>query len=259
MHHLGMTTLVLLPGLACDGEVWEGVLGALRGAGAVGTAGAAGAAASGLRCVVSDVHFRAPSLPAMASLLLESHAGPLVLAGHSMGGMVALEALRQAPDRIGGAALLGSTARPDTPELVRLRTEACALFEQGRAEEVLRANVAFAFDPANLGEGAPDPGLVARYFALVLRAGAAQLVAQNRAVMARADQRPHLGAVRCPLLVACGRADLLTPPECSEEIAAAVPGAELHLLDGCGHMLTLEQPAAVAALLAGWLRNLRLS
>jgi pimeloyl-ACP methyl ester carboxylesterase len=246
-----MTTVVLLPGLACDGEVWTGVLRALDAPGRP--------ARRGLPCVVSDVHFHAPTVPAMAALLLAGHAGPLVLVGHSMGGMVALEALRQAPDRVVAAALLGSTARPDTPELVVLRTEACALFEQGRAEEVLRANVAFAFDPSNVGERAADPGLVARYFALVLRAGAAQLVAQNRAVMTRADQRPHLGAIRCPLLVACGRADLLTPPECSEEIATAVPGAELHLLDGCGHMLILERPDAVGALLAAWLGNLRVS
>jgi pimeloyl-ACP methyl ester carboxylesterase len=236
-----MTSVILLPGLACDGEVWAGVQPAL-----------------GVPCRVADVHFRAPTLPAMAALLLAENPGPLVLVGHSMGGMVALEALRQAPGRIAAAAVLGSTARPDTPELVRLRSEACELFAQGRAEEVLRANIAFAFDPANVGEAGGEAGrtLVARYFALVLRAGAEALIAQNRAVMARADLRPHLGAIRCPLLVACGRADLLTPPACSEEIAAAVPGAELHLLDGCGHMLTLEQPARVGALLAGWLERL---
>lgn len=230
-----MTRVILLPGLACDDEVWAGVQPAL-----------------GVPCKVADVHFREATLPAMAARLLAEQPGPLVLVGHSMGGMVALEALRQAPGRITAAAVLGSTARPDTPELVRLRTEACELFAAGHAEEVLEANLLFAFDPASLR----GTSLADDYVALVLRAGAEQLIAQNRAVMARADLRPHLGAIRCPLLVACGRADLLTPPECSEEIAAGVPGAELHLLDGCGHMLTLEQPERVGALLAGWLRRL---
>jgi pimeloyl-ACP methyl ester carboxylesterase len=188
----------------------------------------------------------------MAAALLAELPGPLVLVGHSMGGMVAQHAVRRARERIVGLALLATTARPDTPELVQLRTEACALFAAGRIDEVLRANVAFAFHP----EHAADPARVARYFAIVQRAGAAQLIAQNHAVMARDDARGHLAAIdtrRCPLLVLCGEADLLTPPEVSREIAQAVPGAELHVLPGCGHMLTLEQPEAVAQHLAAWL------
>ena len=74
--------------------------------------------------------------------------------------------------------------------------------------------------------------------------------------MARADLRPTLPALRCPLLVVCGRSDLLTPPACSEEIAAVVPGADLVLLDDCGHLLTMEKPEAVNQLLLDWLASL---
>ena len=115
--------------------------------------------------------------------------------------------MRQAPQRVKALALLASSARPDTPELIRLRSDAIELFEQGRMREVLQANLAFAFDPAHAAALAP------RYLAMIERAGAAQLIAQNRAVMARADPRPLLPQIACPTLVVCGESDLLTPPE----------------------------------------------
>lgn len=221
-------TTLLLPGLACDAALFEPQLDALPGA------------------RVTDVHTRHPTLPAMAAALLAEHPGPLALAGSSMGGMLALEAWRQAPERVRGLALLGSSARADTPELLQLRREGIAAFEAGRMDELLRANLAFAFHPAHaaaLGE---------RYLAMMRRAGAAQLVAQNRAVMAREDLRPLLPAIACPLLVAVGEDDMLAPPACSAEIAAAVPQARLLRLPRCGHLLTWEQPAAVSAALAAW-------
>jgi pimeloyl-ACP methyl ester carboxylesterase len=187
----------------------------------------------------------------MALTLLAEHEGPLVLAGTSMGGIVALEVFRQAPQRVAALALLGSSARPDTPALVRLRSEAIALFEQGRVEEVLRANLPFAFHPSRQG----DAALVSAYFEMIDRAGATQLVRQNRALMARPDSRPLLPRLRCPLLVACGDADALTPPECAREIAAAVPHARLEILPACGHLLTWEQPQAVNGLLLEWLEG----
>lgn len=232
-----MSRLLLIPGLACDSSVWRDQLPVL---------------AAHWQAEVTDVATRCASIEAMAATLLGEHAGPLLLCGASMGGMVAMEAARQAPARVRGLALLGTSARPETPEMQALREQAMALFAQGRAEEVLRANVAFAFDRQH-----PDlKSLSARYVALVLAAGTEQLVQQNRAVIARPDARLHLPRVRCPTLVVTGLADSLTPPECAREIAQLVPGAELHLLPHCGHMLTMEQPAAVNALLQGWLARL---
>lgn len=235
-------TLVFLPGLANDAEVWADMRARLQAAVTPATLPLLAAAR------VSDVHMRHATLPAMAAALLAEIDGPLLLVGHSMGGMVAQHAARQAPGRVVALALLASTARPDTPELVRLRTEACEHFAAGRVDEVLRANVPFAFHPDN----AADPALVARYFAIVRRAGAAQLIAQNRAVMAREDLRPQLPAIACPTLVLCGDADALTPPEFAREIAAAVPEARCEIVPRCGHMLTLEQPEAVARALGRW-------
>ena len=228
----GMPPLILLPGMACDAELWQAQLPLL---------------AARRPVQVADVHARADSLPAMAALLLAEHTGDLWLAGCSLGGMLAMEVARQAPQRVRGLALLGTTARPDTPELLALRSQAIAQFEQGQVAPLIRANALFAFHPDHVA------ALTERYLAMILRAGAPGLIRQNRAVMARQDQRPHLPALACPTLVVGGLDDLLTPPDCAREIAAAIPGARLHLLPRCGHMLTWEQPQAVSALLDDWL------
>ena len=124
------------------------------------------------------------------------------------------------------------------------------MFAAGRMDEVLRANVLFAFHP----HGARAPGLVERYLSMIRRAGAAQLIQQNRAVMARADNRPYLPRIECPVLLACGEADLLTPPEHAREMAALMHHAQLEMVPGAGHMLTMEQPERVTALLMRWLK-----
>ena len=232
-----MTRLVFLPGLACDARLWHAQHAAV---------------APAFHPVVSDVHMRHDGIEAMARALLAEHDGTLVLCGASMGGMIAMEAARQAPGRIAGLALLGTSPRPETPEMFRLRESAIGLFERGEARELIEFNANFAFHPKQ----AADKALVRRYVEMVMDAGVAQLVGQNRAVMQRPDARTHLGAVRCPVLVLCGDTDRLTPPECSREIAECVPHAELHWLPDCGHMLTMEKPAPVNALLADWLARL---
>ena len=233
-----MLSVILLPGMACDATLFQHQAAAL------------GAIA---RVQVADVHTRCASLPEMAATLLAEHPGEHVFVGASMGGMVALAAQRQAPGRVRAMALLGSTARPDTPEMIRLRTQACELFAAGRMDEVLRANTLFAFHPT----AALAPGLVARYVAMISRGGAEALIRQNRAVMARPDSRPGLPAVRCPVQIAVGEADQLTTPEHAREMAALMPHARLEIVPGAGHMLTMEQPERVSALLLHWLAGLK--
>jgi pimeloyl-ACP methyl ester carboxylesterase len=232
-----MTQLVLLPGLAANAVMWQHQLTALSGP---------------LNPTVTDVHSRFDTLPAMAQALLAEHAGELMLCGASMGGMLAMEVVRQAPQRIRGLALLGTNARPETPEMHTLRENAIALFEQGRAKELLTANVLLAFHP----DQSKNKALTRSYLDFVLQAGTVQLIRQNRAIMSRPDARQHLPLVTCPTLVMCGDSDQLTPPECSREIAALVPGAELVMLDRCGHMLTMEKPVEVNAALLAWLARL---
>jgi pimeloyl-ACP methyl ester carboxylesterase len=229
-------SLILLPGLAGDAVMWRHQVTGL----------------ADWQPQVSDVHMRHATIPEMAAALLARHAGPLVLCGASMGGMVAMEAVRQAPDRVRGLALLGTSARPEDEEFRVVREKAIVLFEQGRTREVIEPNAAMAFHPRH----AQDAELVASYVDFVLRAGDRQLVRQNRAVIARPDARVHLPQVRCPTLVLCGADDQLTPPDRSREIASLVPGAQLVLLPDCGHMLTMEQPDPVNAQLRRWLQQL---
>ncbi len=232
-------TVVLIPGLACDASLLAPQAQAL--------------VAAGHTVHTSLAHFHGPALPDMAARLLAEGAGPLVLVGASMGGMVALHAALQQPARVRGIALLGSTARADTPELIALRRQACSHFAAGRMDDVLRANVAFAFHP----NAARDPGLVARYLAMVRRAGPEALIRQNEAVMARPDLRPQLGDIACPLLALVGEADLLTPPAHAREIVDLVATARLEIVPGAGHLLSWEQPARVNALLLDWLDALK--
>lgn len=234
-----MTQLLLLPGLAGDAAMWRAQLDAL----------------ADFAPRVTDVHTRFGTIAQMAAALLQENDGELVLCGASMGGIVAMEVARQAPQRLRGLALLGTDARPETPDMQALREAAIELFAQGRAAEVIEPNVALAFHPDN----AARPALVQAYLDFVLAAGAQQLIAQNRAIIGRPDARRHLPQVGCPVLVMCGEADQLTPPECSQEIAALVPAAELVMLPGCGHMLTMERPEAVNAELRRWLQSLLFS
>ena len=231
-----MPRLIFLPGLACDSAMWQAQQAAMP---------------AHLLACVTDVHARYDTLEAMADTLLAEHVGELILCGASMGGMLAMEVARQAPARIRGLALLGTSARPEDAATRALREAAIVLFEQGRMAEVLKANLPLAFDASR----AADTALHQSYLDMIGRAGAAQLVAQNRAVIARPDALAHLGGLRCPVLVLCGESDQLTPPERSREIAMTIAGAELALLPQCGHMLTMEQPEAVNARLLDWLER----
>ena len=232
-----MTQLILLPGLASNAVMWRDQLAVLP---------------PRWDPHVTSVHSRFATITEMAAALLEEHPGELVLCGASMGGIVAMEAARLAPQRLRGLALLGTNARPETDAMRRLREEAIGFFKNGRSAEVLRANLPLAFH----ADHARDARLARTYLDFVLAAGDTQLINQNRAIMSRPDARTFLPGLRCPLLVLCGDSDQLTPPECSREIAALVPQAELGLIARCGHMLTMEQPASVNQLLLAWLETL---
>ena len=228
-----MTQLLFLPGLASNGVMWQHQLPVMP---------------RRLDAQVTDVHARFDTIPAMATGLLAQYGGDLILCGASMGGILAMEAVRQAPQRVKALALLGTNARPETSDMRAMREGAIKLFEQGRAREVLTFNLPLAFHPSR----AKDSLLTQTYLDFVMAAGADQLISQNRAIMSRPDARLHLPQVACPTLVMCGDSDQLTPPDCSREIAALIPGAELVMVAQCGHMLTMEQPGAVNAALQAW-------
>jgi len=171
------------------------------------------------------------------------------LAGLSMGGYVAFEVMRQAPERVIGLALLDTSARADTPEQSRSRMEFISLAERGRFLGVTDALLPRLVHPSRLR----DRELVETIKQMAKNVGKEAFIRQERAIMSRPDSWPLLRKIACPTVVLCGRQDVLTPLERHEEIAEAVSGATLEIIENCGHLSTLERPVEVGAALKRWL------
>jgi pimeloyl-ACP methyl ester carboxylesterase len=165
-----------------------------------------------------------------------------------MGGYVALEILRQAPQRVERLALLNTNARPDTPESTANRKRLMALAETD-FPAVIRTLLPKIMSEAHLS----DADMVGGITEMALGMGKEAFARQERAIIGRVDSRPHLGAIRCPTMVVAAREDAIMPMELLEELAKAIPGARLRVVDKSGHMAPIEQPAEVSKLLMEWL------
>jgi pimeloyl-ACP methyl ester carboxylesterase len=166
-----------------------------------------------------------------------------------MGGYVALEIMRRAPERVSRLALLDTSARTDTAEQAQRRREAIRLAEVGRFNDVVDRMLPNLVHPDRLS----DEGLVSAIRAMAARLGKDGFLRKQRAITGRVDGRPHLPRIACPTLVLCGREDASTPLPLHEEMAALVPGARLEVVERCGHMSAMERPAEVTAALRRWL------
>ncbi len=234
-------TLVLLPGLVCDRAVWEAQIARLS---------------RQRDCLVVD-YGEADSLTAMARRVLECAPGRFSLAGHSMGGRVALEVMRTAAQRVTRLALLdtGYQARPEGPvgeaeAATRHRLLGIASSRGMRA--MGREWVQGMVHPERLA----DEPLIEAILAMIERRTPAVFAAQVRALLDRPSAESVLSSIRCPTLVVCGRQDSWSPLARHEAMARIVPGARLEVIEDSGHMVTLEQPEQVSAALAGWLGEL---
>ena len=193
------------------------------------------------------------SIAALASsALANAPAERFALVGLSMGGYVALQIMRQAPERVLGLALLDTNARADSAAATELRTRAIAQASTDFAG-VVTGLTPRLLHPDHLA----DKAIVNVIEAMAHTLGPEVFARQQTAIMGRIDSRPFLPAIRCPSLVLCGREDLLTPLELHEEMAAGIPGAKLVVVEHCGHMSALEQPQHVNAALQDWLAELR--
>lgn len=178
--------------------------------------------------------------------------GRLVLIGLSMGGYVAFEIMRQAPERVAALVLMDTSARPDTPEGKAQREELISLAETDLEAVTERLLPRLSHpDMMNL----PTVRGVVQSMAVSL--GKDVFIRQQRAIMSRPDSRPTLAKISCPTLVVCGRDDLITPPAMSEEIVAGIRNAELRIIEQCGHLSTLDQPEEVSAVLVAWIKKLQ--
>lgn len=226
-----MTALLLLPGLASDAALFAPQV---RDLGDVAT------------ITVGDT-LQDDSLPAMARRVLADAPDRFALAGLSMGGYLAFEILRQAPDRVERLALLDTSARPDTAEATQTRKDAIASVAKLPYEKLARASLARLVAPD------ADDAVKQTVVDMAVRVGPDTYVRQQRAIMARPDSRPLLAGIAIPTLVLVGAEDVLTPPDLAREMAQAIPAARLVEIPGSGHLSSLERPDAVTRALREWL------
>lgn len=196
---------------------------------------------------------RSDSIAAMAAdALAQVSSERFALVGLSLGGYVAFEILRRAPQRVVALALLDTTARPDTPEATAARQ---ALMQRAESDfpGVIETLIPRLSHPATVDQ--PEVRGVIQSMAMSL--GKDAFLRQERAIVGRPDSRPDLGRIAVPTLVLCGREDVITPVEVHEEMAAAIPDAVLEIVDECGHLSTLDQPTPVSLALQNWLTRVK--
>jgi len=238
-HGSAPVPVVLVPGLLVTARLYAPQLPALWHHGPV---------------MVAD-HTRDDTMAAIARRVLADAPPRFAIAGLSMGGYVALEVMRQAPERVLGLALLDTSARPDTPELQRRREVQIERAREGHLDEVAAQQFSILVHRDRLG----DESLRDLVALMATETGVEAFVREQRAIMARPDSRPDLGAIACPTLVIVGDGDELTPPALAEELAAGIRGARLVVVPGAGHLSTLERPDEVTTALVEWVETLRRS
>ena len=222
--------LVLVPGLGCTADLWRDqseMLGQMAD------------------IHITDEHRRHDTISAMAAAILSEQPTRFALAGLSMGGYIALEIVRQAPERVTGLALLDTSARPEAPAQTERRLSLLALAETAGMGAAIAELLPAMIHPDRLG----DRDLTGRIITMADDTGRNDFTRQQKAIIARPDARPSLGRITCPTVVACGDVDQITLPEWSREMAALIPHAHLELIPACGHMSSMEQPTAVHTLL----------
>ncbi|WP_114971189.1 alpha/beta fold hydrolase [Rhodoferax ferrireducens] len=231
-------TLMLLSGLMCDAAVWAPQCAALQ---------------AQAQCLVPDYGLR-DSLTAMAQqVLAEAPTERFSLAGHSMGGRVALEVWRLAPQRVARLALLDTGAQPLPGGAAgeRERDGRMALLSQARRQGMRTMGSQWARGMVHPAER--DTPMFESILDMLERSSPEQFVAQINALLNRPDASPLLPSITCPTLLLCGREDSWSPPAQHEKMRDAIPNAELCIIERCGHMSSVEQPQAVNAALAAWL------
>ncbi|KQN15372.1 alpha/beta fold hydrolase [Sphingomonas aurantiaca] len=213
------TPLMLLPAMGCDGQLWARQIVDLAG--------------------LAQVEFgdlsQDDTLSAMAARVLASAPPRFAVAGVSLGGYVAMEIVRQAPERVTRIALFGTRGSMDG----RPRTVAGQgmLATAPAADPHLSANVS---GPAQ---------------AMADRVGPVVFERQQRALLARPDISEAIAAIAVPTLVAVGDRDRICTPDDALALSLRIAGARFHLLRGCGHLAPMERPGEVTAVLRQWLRS----
>ena len=194
-------------------------------------------------------HIRDGHMALIARRILAEAPPRFALAGHSMGGYIAFEIMRQAPDRVAKLALINTQARPDTPEATARRRGMMARAKGGEYRAVLDELFSGFVHPSRR----EDASLRQLVHDMGGDVGVEGFVRQQEAIISRPDSRPILAAIRCPTLVLSGDEDNTIPNALSVEMANNLHNAKLVILPNCGHLPQVEQSEATADALIEWL------
>ncbi|PSW18430.1 alpha/beta hydrolase [Photobacterium sanctipauli] len=225
--------LLWLPGLLCDQQLFEPVNDLLP-------------SYIQPQCASLDV---ADSMQALARKVLEEAPDTFVLGGLSMGGILAFEVYRQAPERVKGLILLDTNAADEKPEVTVKRD---ALVDRAIAGEFAAITPEVLMPVLIHSDRLNDKELTATISQMAENVGIEAFIAHAKALATRPDARPLLADITVPTLVICGREDALCPVTNHLLMAQHVPEVSLHVLAGCGHLSTMECPQAVAKHIVNW-------
>lgn len=232
--------LMFIPGLLCNEDLWRHQTDNL---------------ADLADMTVADLS-QDDSIAEMAARALESAPDTFALAALSMGGYVAQEIMRQAPDRVTQLALIDTSARADTDEQLARRAELIKQVEKVAPSwftGVTKRLLPLLIHP----DRQHDEELVEIIKSMAKSIGRDGYIRQQRAIMNRVDGVGDLAAIECPTLILCGREDAITPLKVHEEMANKIPQANLVVIEDCGHLAPLEQPHATTAVLRYWLSGVK--
>lgn len=224
-----ISQMVMVPGLLSTADVYRPLIDAL-----------------GEDVFVAETRLD-DTIEAMARRLLDEASDRILLCGHSMGGYVALEVLRLAPERVAGLALIATSARADAPEQTAVRLRLIDMARRRGIEEAAQLLEPKLFGP----RGGGGETLRRLNLEMAREIGTDVFARQQEAIIARRDQQEVLAGIAVPTVVVAGTADAIIPPQRSQEMAAAIPGADLVMLNEIGHMVPLEAPGETHAAVAG--------
>jgi pimeloyl-ACP methyl ester carboxylesterase len=227
-----MTPLVLLPGMMCDARLWAPLMGAFA-----------------RRTVIHGAISEHDTVEALATEILAQAPPRFALAGLSMGGIVAMEIVRQAPARVERLALLDTNPLAELPEVRARRAPQIAKARAGRLREVMRDEM----KPLYLAENAEETRILDLCMDMALSLGPEVFGRQSRALAARPDQRETLRTYRGEALVLMGEEDRLCPRDRHDLMHALLRRSRLAIVVGAGHLPTLEQPTRTMSEVTTWL------
>jgi pimeloyl-ACP methyl ester carboxylesterase len=225
--------LVFLPGMMCDARLYEHQILSL----------------SRRRGVHVAPVCNGNSLQAIAENVLRDAPPIFVLIGLSMGGIVAMEILVQAMERVRGLVLLDTNPLPESADISQIRDQQIEQVRSGHLGQLMLEQVI----PKLYLEGKTKDPITHTILSMAMGLGATVFENQSRALQSRPDQQDVLKSVTVPTLIGCGRHDRVCSLERHQLMHGLISGSRLEIVEDAGHLPTLEQPEATTALLSQWL------